>query len=129
MSARQIIKSIVPKSAWKKARSIKDMMEASKARRIQRQRFMRWISLDTSTDKARVEIRLAFDIHRLEKGLSHVNFRRGFGEGVLSEISKRMVLLEKQIKITEPILCISKDYQCCMNINIVIMTLITTLPR
>ena len=54
MSAKQIIKSIVPKSAWKKACSIKDTMEASKARRIQRQRFMRWISLDTSTDKARV---------------------------------------------------------------------------
>lgn len=34
MSAKQIIKSIVPKSAWKKARSIKDTMEASKARRI-----------------------------------------------------------------------------------------------
>lgn len=67
MSAKQIIKSIVPKSAWKKARSIKDTMEASKARRIQRQRFMRWISLDASTDKARVETRLAFDIHRLEK--------------------------------------------------------------
>ena len=35
MSAKQIIKSIVPKSAWKKACSIKDTMEASKARRIQ----------------------------------------------------------------------------------------------
>ena len=95
MSAKQIIKSIVPKSAWKKARSMKDTVEASRAKRIQRQRFMRWISLDTSTDQARVETRLAFDIHRLEKGLSHVNFRCGFGKGVLSEISRRMVLLEK----------------------------------
>lgn len=67
MSVKQIIKSIVPKSAWEKARSLKAAMKASKASRIQRQRFMRWISLDTSTDKARVETRLAFDIHRLEK--------------------------------------------------------------
>ena len=98
MSVKQIIKSIVPKSAWEKARSLKAAMKASKASRIQRQRFMRWISLDTSTDKARVETRLAFDIHRLEKGLSHVNFRCGFGKGVLSEVSKRMVLLEKADK-------------------------------
>lgn len=98
MSAKQIIKRIMPKSAGKKARSLKAVVEASKVSRIQRQRFMRWISLDTSTDKTRVETRLAFDIHRLEKGLSHVNFRRGFGKGVLSEISKRMVLLEKSDK-------------------------------
>lgn len=98
MSAKQIIKRIMPKSAWKKARSLKAVVKASKVSRIQRQRFMRWISLDTSTDKTRVETRLAFDIHRLEKGLSHVNFRRGFGKGVLSEISKRMVLLEKSDK-------------------------------
>lgn len=51
--------------------------------------------MDVSTDKVRVETRLAFDIHRLEKGLSHVHFRLGFGKGVLSEISKRLVLLEK----------------------------------
>lgn len=95
MSAKRIIKSIVPKSAWEKTRSLKTAAKASEASRIQRQRFMHWISLDTSTDKARVETRLAFDIHRLEKGLSHVHFRCGFGKGVLSEISKRMVLLEK----------------------------------
>ncbi len=81
MSAKQIIKSIVPKSAWKKACSIKDTMEASKARRIQRQRFMRWISLYTSTDKARVETRLAFDIHRLEKRLEPCQFQTRFRQG------------------------------------------------
>lgn len=121
MSVKQIIKSIVPKSARKKVLSLKDTMEASKARRIQRQRFMRWISLDASTDKARVETRLAFDIHRLEKGLSHVNFRCGFGKGVLREISKRMVLLEKVDKSykTNPLyqqgLSVLHEYQCRHN--------------
>lgn len=117
MSAKRIIKSIVPKFAWEKVRSLKNTMKASKARRIQYQRFMHWISLDTSTDKARVETRLTFDIHRLEKGLSHVNFRRGFGKAVLSEISKRMVLLEKADKnyVTNPLyqqgLSVLHEYQ------------------
>lgn len=121
MSAKRIIKSIVPKSAWEKARSLKDTMEVSKAIRIQRQRFMRWISLDTSSDKARVETRLAFDIHRLEKGLSHAHFRCGFGKGVLSEISKRMVLLEKADESykTNPLyqqgLSVLHEYQCRHN--------------
>ena len=56
---------------------------------------MRWVSRNSSTDKARIETRLAFGIHRLEKGLSHVQFRDGFGRGVLAEISRRMSLLEK----------------------------------
>ena len=75
MSVKQIIKKIMQK--------------------LQHKRFMHWISSDTSADKERVETRLAFDVHRLEKGLSHVEFRDGFGRGVLSEISKRMMLLEK----------------------------------
>jgi len=95
MSAKQAIKQIVPRPIWAKLQSAKETHNGRKAERTQIQRFMRWISLDVSTDKVRVETRLAFDIHRLEKGLSHVHFRLGFGKGVLSEISKRLVLLEK----------------------------------
>lgn len=79
MSAKRIIKSLVPKFAWEKVCSLKDAMEASKVRRIQHQRFIHWISLDTSTDKARVETRLAFDIHRLEKGLGSARKVAHFG--------------------------------------------------
>ena len=95
MSAKQAIKQIVPRSIWAKLQSVKETHNGRKAEKTQSQRFMRWISLDSSTDKARVQTRLAFDIHRLEKGLSHIHFRLGFGKGVLSEISKRLVLLEK----------------------------------
>ena len=96
MSAKQAIKQIVPRPIWAKLQSVKETHNGRKAEKTQSQRFMRWISLDSSTDKARVQTRLAFDIHRLEKGLSHhIHFRLGFGKGVLSEISKRLVLLEK----------------------------------
>lgn len=95
MSAKQAIKQIVPRPIWAKLQSVKEAHNGRKAERTQIQRFMRWISLDSSTDKERVQTRLAFDIHRLEKGLSHIHFRLGFGKGVLSEISKRLVLLEK----------------------------------
>lgn len=95
MQPKQIIKTIVPKTIWRKTRTIKDKLDSHKAERIQIRRFLKWISLAESIDKARVETRLAFDIHRLEKGLSHVQFRCGFGKGVLSEISEQMTLLEK----------------------------------
>lgn len=95
MSTKQIIKSIVPSVVWNGLKFIKEQVSIRKAERIQSKRFMGWISREESTDKARIETRLAFDIHRLEKGLSHVEFRDGFGKGVLAEISKRMVLLEK----------------------------------
>lgn len=81
MSAKRIIKSIVPKFAWEKVRSLKNTMKASKARWIQYQRFMHWISLDTSTDKARVETRLTFDIHRLEKRTKPCQFQTWLRQG------------------------------------------------
>lgn len=95
MSIKQTIKSVIPHPIWNRLRRIKNAMRLSAAGRVQSRRFRRWMSREDSTDKARVETRLAFDIHRLEKGLSHVSFRYGFGKGVLREIAKCMVMLEK----------------------------------
>lgn len=95
MSAKRLLKDVVPKSLRDKFRGAKNQFSDRKAERIQSKRFIRWFSRDESTDRARVETRLAFDIHRLEKGLSHVEFRDGFGKDVLLELSKRMTLLEK----------------------------------
>lgn len=95
MSIKQSIKNITPEPLWNELRGVKEQISGGKARRIQSRRFMRWVSRNSSTDKARIETRLAFGIHRLEKGLSHVQFRDGFGRGVLAEISRRMSLLEK----------------------------------
>lgn len=95
MSVKQAVKAVVPQPIWNQLRRMKMMVWSPRAERMQTQRFLRWVSRDDSTDKARVETRLAFDIHRLEKGLSHVSFRYGFGKGVLREIAKRMAMLEK----------------------------------
>lgn len=94
MSMKQTIKSVIPQPIWGGLRRMKNAVRLSSAGRVQRRRFLRWMSREDSTDKARVETRLAFDIHRLEKGLSHVSFHYGFGKGVLGEISKRMTMLE-----------------------------------
>ena len=90
MAIKSWVKRCIPASIKRQLRELKN------ARIQQRQfkRFLRWISLDTSSDKARIETRLAFDVHRLEKGLSHTHFKVGFGKAVLSEISKRMILLQ-----------------------------------
>ena len=95
MSMKQTIKSAIPQPIWNRLRRMKNAMRLSQAGRVQARRFRRWMSREDSTDKARVETRLAFDIQRLEKGLSHVSFRYGFGKGVLREIAKRMTMLEK----------------------------------
>ena len=95
MTVKQSFKKIIPSAVWSRLRLAKSVVQNGKAIRTQSRRFRYWMSLEDSTDKARVETRLAFDIHRLEKGLSHANFRYGFGRGVLWEIAKRMVMLEK----------------------------------
>ena len=95
MSVKKTIKKVAPKPLWDKAGAIKQAFKNQKARDEQAQRYSRWISQPESTDKARVETRLAFDIHRLEKGLSHQEFRLGFGRRVLAEIAKRMTMLER----------------------------------
>lgn len=95
MSAKQFIKTIVPPFLWHKLREIKEKPQTACAKWAQSRRFHTWMSRETSTDKTRVETRLAFDIHRLEKGLSHRHFRYGFGMSVLHEIAQRMRMLEQ----------------------------------
>lgn len=95
MPMKQTIKSVIPQPIWNRLRRLKNAMRLSQAGRVQMRRFRRWMSREDSTDKVRVETRLAFDVHRLEKGLSHVSLRYGFGKGVLREIAKRMTMLEK----------------------------------
>lgn len=94
MTARQAIKNIVPVSLRNNVKALKRTVLEQRESANQERRYSRWISRPESVDKARVETRLAFDIHRLEKGLSHQEFRHGFGKHVLSEIAKRMRMLE-----------------------------------
>ena len=91
----KMIKTLIPQPVRKQLRRIKDIVQSFHVNRLQLRRFRYWMSRENSTDKARIETLLAFDIHRLEKGLSHVTFRYGFGKGVLKDISKRMMMLEK----------------------------------
>lgn len=95
MSAKQILKTLVPSSAREKLRRTQQLLRDRNSEQIQYRRFIRWISMGNSTDAPRIETRLEFDVHRLEKGLSHQNLRLGFGKSVLREIGMRMTWLEK----------------------------------
>lgn len=85
----------MPEPIRDKIRHAKQCHKDRKAEKLQFSRFMSWIARDEDSDKARIETRLEFDIHRLEKGLSHQDFRRGFGKSVLREISKRLQRIEQ----------------------------------
>lgn len=95
MSAKQSVKKIVPSALLQKAKSVKKSLADRKVNTRQMRRFSHWVSRPDSADKARIETRLTFDIHRLEKGLSHKDFRYGFGKQVVSEILVRMHMLQR----------------------------------
>ncbi|MGO5462893.1 nitroreductase family protein [Bifidobacterium animalis] len=94
MSVKQSVKKMVPQPVRNQIRRTREWNRTHRSADKQLRRFMSWISLDASTDKVHIETRLEFDIHRLEKGLSHQNLRLGFGKGVLKQITRRMTMLE-----------------------------------
>lgn len=91
MSFYALVKKLVPTSIKRKRQLWKD----ARVQKRQTSRIETWMSRDYSADVPRVEARLIFDIHRLEKGLSHSKFKDGFGRGVLSEMAHRIQMLQK----------------------------------
>lgn len=95
MMLKQVVKRWIPLIVWNTLREIYGIPQVIMAKHEQSRRFRKWMSRERSHDKVRIETKLAFDIHRLEKGLSHVHFRYGFGINVLREMSQRMMLLKQ----------------------------------
>ncbi len=95
MSLKSHLKSVIPYPLWCVLREIKYYPESVISSFVQKRRFRRWISRENSFDKARVQTRLAFDVHRLEKGLSHKRFRYGFGIHTIEDLSRHMLVLER----------------------------------
>lgn len=61
----------------------------------QMRRFRRHYARRGSTRKAHLETRIIFFTHQIEKGLSHRDFRMGFGKGVLQQMAPLMEELHR----------------------------------
>lgn len=69
MMLKQVVKRLIPLTVWNTLREIYGIPQVIMAKHEQSRRFRKWMSRERSHDKVRIETKLAFDIHRLEKGL------------------------------------------------------------
>lgn len=89
-------KRFLPKFVIVRAKKIREAWMLYTNGIMQLHRFWCWMSLSSSKSEDSLKTLLMFNAHRLEKGLSHVKFRAGFGKSVMSTIAKLMQELELQ---------------------------------
>lgn len=75
--------------------SLKEPFRLVKDTAIQCQRFAKYRSRPTSTQRGQLETQILFHTHQIEKGLSHDNFRPGFGKSVLKGMSVLLPYLQR----------------------------------
>lgn len=84
---KQIIKKYIPKHLFSPARSVYRRGYAIVAYRHDRKRFMKHYAQNTKSDnQINTEAHVIFSAHQIEKGLSHIDFRDGFGKAALKNL-------------------------------------------
>ena len=94
MGVKTIVKNILPQYLVEHIRNAKSTMILSREYKIQAKRFRDSYSREWSTGKMQVQSRTMFLTHQLEKGLSHKNFRYGFGLGVFEALGTMLTRFE-----------------------------------
>lgn len=111
MDVKTIVKSILPQNLVELIRNVKSTMILSREYKVQAKRFNNSYSRDWSTGKMQVQSRTMFLTHQLEKGLSHKNFRYGFGLGVFETLGVLLTRFEN----ADPQYLINPVYKECMS--------------
>lgn len=97
MSFKGNIKQLLPEGVVSQLRFIKLTITISFAYLRQGHRFIKYSSCSqryTSIEQVRAS--MFFYVHRLEKGLSHTNFRPGFGESALKELASLLSIWQNR---------------------------------
>ncbi len=84
---REKLKSIVLESPISWVRGVQASLKLSHETIHQMRRFRRNYAKRGSMRKAHLETQIIFFTHQIEKGLSHRDFRFGFGKGVLAQFA------------------------------------------
>ena len=93
MGLKSTIKETVGPKQWDRLRSARRSYDEFKERyvtlpkeaRRQMKRYRKYYSRPSSTAVEQIQARLIFHTHQIEKGLSHTQFRYGFGKNTLKE--------------------------------------------
>lgn len=89
---KKIIKLFVPKYVF----SAMNWYRTVHIYRNERIRFSKNIGNHKNNNQQQIDAKLIFFSHALEKGLSHIDFRKGFGRYPLTELKKYLVEYDKQ---------------------------------
>lgn len=88
------LKKILPESLIARLRGCESDFRLRSETLRQMKRFKRNYARRGSVRKAHLETRIVFFTHQIEKGLSHEDFRYGFGKGVLAQMAPLMMQLK-----------------------------------
>ena len=93
MGLKSTVKKVVGPEQWNRIRSVRQSYGEFKERYVtlpreayrQRKRYRKYYSRPSGTAAEQIQARLIFHTHQIEKGLSHTQFRYGFGKNTLKE--------------------------------------------
>lgn len=92
---KNLLKRLLPESAIAWIRGRESDVKLRHETIHQMKRFRRSYARRGSTRPAHMETRIIFFTHQIEKGLSHTEFRYGFGKGVLAQIAPLLAALRR----------------------------------
>ncbi|MBW3087483.1 nitroreductase family protein [Bifidobacterium sp. 82T24] len=92
---KETIKRLIPESLIARLRGLEADMKLRHETIHQMKRFRRSYARRGSMRREHLETRIIFFTHQIEKGLSHTDFRYGFGKGVLAQMAPLMASLRK----------------------------------
>ena len=81
------LKRLIPEPAIAKLRGMEADLKLHRETMHQMKRFRRSYARRGSMRQEHLETRIIFFTHQIEKGLSHTDFRYGFGKGVLAQLA------------------------------------------
>lgn len=99
---KNLLKRLLPKRLVTKIQGLKAYLGLRRETLHQMKRFARSYARYGSTQKVHLETHIIFLEHQIEKGLSHTDFRYGFGKGVLAQLAP---LLESLRRVDPDISC------------------------
>lgn len=108
MNWKSTVEQWIPKPLIAPLKNLRQSIHLYQDSWAQAKRFNRSYSRIMPHERVRIETRVMFLSHQIEKGLSHHNFRYGFGKKVFNELPTLLTRLEQADLISLITLCTKK---------------------
>jgi nitroreductase len=88
---KQFVRHVMPKSLWLLLRRARFWYRTKRTFQYDRKRYFKYFARsDIRESQENIEAHIIFHTHQIEKGLSHAEFRSGFGKDVLKKLRLQM---------------------------------------